>query len=216
MFVHRPTTSTATEYPHSKLMIEVQEFLRCPTPDAWLQAAPLNLDTLLIDHANCEKKAAGTALSLLYKYVDHGDLLLRLSKLAREELRHFEQVLGVMRKRGIAYSHLSAARYAGQLRGWVRKNEPDRLVDILLVGALVEARSCERFLRLQEVLDTELAEFYRGLCESEARHFGVYLKLAENVAQRSLDERLDSLLDLDVELITATDPDFRFHSGVPS
>ena len=102
------------------------------------------------------------------------------------------------------------------LTGWVRKNEPDRLVDILLVGALVEARSCERFLRLQEVLDAELAEFYRGLCESEARHFGVYLKLAESVAQHSLDERLDSLLDLDVELITAKDPEFRFHSGVPS
>ena len=191
----------------------MQAFLRCQTPDAWLGAVPDHLDELLIDHANCEKKAAGTALSLIYKYVDHPDLLMRLSKLAREELRHFEQVVALMRKRGVAYRHLSAARYAGDLRGWVRANEPHRLVDILLVGAVVEARSCERFMRLEAVLDEELASFYRGLCESEARHFGVYLKLARGVSTEPLDARLDSLLDFEASLVTREDESFRFHSG---
>ena len=194
----------------------VQEFLRCRTPDAWLAAVPDHLDELLIDHANCEKKAAGTALSLIYKYVDHADLLMRLSKLAREELRHFEQVLTLMRKRGVAYRHLTAARYAGELRKWVRGNEPDRLVDILLVGAVVEARSCERFMRLEAVLDEELAGFYRGLCESEARHFGVYLKLARGASAEPLDARLDSLLELEASLVCRPDEAFRFHSGPPA
>ena len=196
-------------------MLGVQDFLRCETPDAWLAAAPEHLGLLLIDHANCEKKAAGTALSLLYRYVDHHDLLMRLSKLAREELRHFEQVLGVMRKRGIEYRHLSAARYAGELRKWVRDHEPARLVDVLLVGAVVEARSCERFMRLAPVLDDELAEFYRGLCESEARHYAVYLRLAEAVAGASVPERVNSLLDLEADLINRPDEAFRFHSGPP-
>ncbi len=196
-------------------MQEIERFLRCPTPEAWLAAVPDHLDVLLIDHANCEKKAAGTALSLLYRYVDHPQLLMRLSKLAREELRHFEQVLSVMRKRAIEYRHLSASRYAGGLRDWGRTHEPARLVDVLLIGAVVEARSCERFLRLQSVLDDELAEFYRGLCESEARHFRIYLDYAAEVSPEPIDERLASLLALEASLIESADDAFRFHSGVP-
>ena len=196
-------------------MEAVQQFLPCATPDAWLAAATTHLDELLIDHANCEKKAAGTALSLLYRYVEHPELCLRLSKLAREELRHFEQVVGVMRARGVAYRNLSASRYAGGLRKWMRTHEPHKLVDVLLVGAVVEARSCERFLRLQEVLDADLAKFYLGLCESEARHFEVYLRFAERFADEDVRPRLDSLLELEQGLIESTDDQFRFHSGVP-
>ena len=120
----------------------IRTFLLCDTPATWLAEVPKRLPELLIDHANCEKKAAGTALNLIYKYVDHPDLLQRLSKLAREELRHFEQVHRLMRERGISYHHLSPARYAGALRKSVRQGEPERLVDILVVGAIVEARSC--------------------------------------------------------------------------
>ena len=206
--------STATAFLRSD-MKPVEEFLRCRTPDAWLEAVPEHLDVLLIDHANCEKKAAGTALSLLYRYTQYPELLLRMSKLAREELRHFEQVLGIMRKRSIAYRHVDAARYAGDLRGWVRNHEPARPVDVLLVGAGVEARSCERFMRRAPVLDAELAAFYLGLCESEARHYGVYLSLAERFSDTPLDDRLDTLLDLEASLVSRSDAAFRFHSGVP-
>ena len=195
--------------------MRVKEFLSCVTPVAWLERAVDNLDTLLIDHANCEKKAAGNALNLLYRHVEHTHLLMRLSKLAREELRHFEQVLQVMRSRGVRYRHVSASRYAGTLREQLNKMEPQRLIDTLIVGAIVEARSCERFASLVPVLDLELGQFYAGLQASEARHFEVYLALARNVADQDIDARVDQLLEIEAELITSRDPEFRFHSGVP-
>lgn len=195
--------------------MRVKEFLSCVTPVAWLERAVDNLDTLLIDHANCEKKAAGNALNLLYRHVEHTHLLMRLSKLAREELRHFEQVLQVMHSRGIRYRHVSASRYAGTLREQLNKMEPQRLIDTLIVGAIVEARSCERFASLVPVLDLELGQFYAGLQASEARHFEVYLALARNLADQDIDARVDQLLEIEAELITSRDPEFRFHSGVP-
>jgi len=192
-----------------------EEFLCCATPGAWLVQAVDHLDTLLIDHANCEKKAAGNALNLLYRHVEHIQLLTRLSKLAREELRHFEQVLQVMQSRGIRYRHVSASRYAGTLREALSKSEPQRLIDTLIVGAIVEARSCERFASLVPVLDVELGQFYAGLQASEARHFEVYLMLARKFAEKNIDNRIDQLLRIEADLITSLDPDFRFHSGVP-
>lgn len=193
-----------------------REFLRCATPQAWLDVAVDDLDTLLIDHANCEKKAAGTALSLMYRYIDRERLLMRLSKLAREELRHFEQVLALMKKRGIHYRHVSPSRYAGELRRPVRTHEPARLIDTLIVGAIVEARSCERFQALAPRLDPELAAFYRGLEASESRHFEVYLGLAVSAAgDTPIDERIDHFLELEMSLIQGPDPELRFHSGVP-
>lgn len=194
-------------------MGEVLEFLDCRTPDAWFEQAPAHLSELLIDHANCEKKAAGTALSLLYRYVDRPELLRTLSRLAREELRHFEQVLTHLAAREIDYVHLSASRYAAGLRAAVRPREPERLVDTLLVGAIVEARSCERFVGLIEVLPEGLGGFYRRLLDSEARHYGQYLGLARRYAEAPIDESLERLLALDRELITAPDKEFRFHSG---
>ena len=149
--------------------MNVNSFLKCETPQSWLDQVASALPTLLVDHANCEKKAASTALNLMYRYVDKPDMMLRLSKLAREELRHFEQVLAIMRKRGIDYMHLSPSRYAGGLREGVRKQEPGRLLDILLVSAIIEARSCERFEKLVPVLDEDLADFYASLLKSEAQ-----------------------------------------------
>lgn len=196
--------------------MEINDFLLCKTPDAWIDAALDNLPVLLIDHANCEKKAASTALNLMYRYVEHPDLLQKLSRLAREELRHFEQVLDIMQERGIAYEQISSARYAGELRSEVRTYEPARLIDILIVSAIVEARSCERFSRLVEVLEPELADFYGSLLKSEARHFRVYLDFAETFAEGNIDDRVAQFLALDKALVEKDDEVFRFHSGPPA
>ena len=192
---------------------QVLEFLPCRTPQRWFEQAPEHVHTLLIDHANCEKKAAGNALSLMYRYVDRPDLLQTLSRLAREELRHFEQVHQLLRAEGVAYVHLSSSRYAAGLRGHVRTHEPERLIDSLLTGAVVEARSCERFLGLIEVLPKPLAGFYGKLLASEARHFKQYLALAHAYAEGPFAAKLDELKAADADLVTAPDSIFRFHSG---
>lgn len=188
-------------------------FLPCPTPDAWLQNALAEPELLLIDHANCEKKAAGTALNLLYRYVDKPELLQRMSRLAREELRHFEQVLAIMTARGIEYVQTTPARYAGALHKHVRTFEPAKLIDTLIIGAFIEARSCERFARLAPLLDAELSKFYLGLLASEARHFQHYLQLAERYADKPIQPRIEFFAERERELIESADTEFRFHSG---
>ena len=192
------------------------EFLTVETPDAWLAAVPAHLAELLIDHANCEKKAASTALSLMYRYVERTDLLHKMSQLAREELRHFEQVLDLMHTQGVVYGQLGSARYAQELHKLVRKEEPGRLIDVLVLGAVVEARSCERFVRLIQILPEDVAELYKQLVHSEARHFVDYLDLARQAAEGDIQDRIDVFLARDAELITTPDTQFRFHSGVPS
>jgi len=193
---------------------EIKDFLPCNTPQLWIDNALANPELLLIDHANCEKKAASTALNLMYRYVDNFDLLNKMSRLAREELRHFEQVIAIMKRRNIQYRQITASRYAVKLREAVRPNDPDKLVDILIVGALIEARSCERFARLAPFLDEELEKFYVSLLKSEGRHFKDYLKLAETVAsQQEISERLDVFLAIEQQLIESPDSEFRFHSG---
>jgi len=195
----------------------VRAFLPCATPDAWVSAALANPELLLIDHANCEKKAASTALNLMYRYTEHSSLLHKMSRLAREELRHFEQVFAIMQRRGIAYSAVSASRYASALRAEVRSNEPERLIDTLLVGALIEARSCERFAALIPHLDEELAGFYTSLLKSEARHFQDYLAIAASLTDAtSIEHRLMHLKQVEARLICEPDTEFRFHSGVPA
>jgi len=197
--------------------LPVDDFLLCPTPPAWVAWAADNRDLLLVDHANCEKKAASTAMNLLYRYVEHSALLTSLSRLAREELRHFEQVVALMGERGIGYPQISASRYAGQLRRGVRSHEPARLVDTLLVGAVIEARSCERFAALVPVVDAELADFYRSLLQSEARHYRDYLRLAEALGSpEEVARRLPEFLRLERGLIESADCEFRLHSGVPA
>ncbi len=194
---------------------EIQSFLLCPTPDAWVQRATRELPILLIDHANCEKKAAGTALNLMFRYVDRLELLGKMSRLAREELRHFEQVLGFMKKRGVEYLPVSSSRYAQGLRKEVRTSEPGRLVDTLIVGAIIEARSCERFACLAPHLDEELGAFYVSLLKSESRHYQDYLKLARQYSSEDIEPRVQEFLAIEAELIESPDEEFRFHSGVP-
>lgn len=194
---------------------ELVEFLPCQSPEGWVNWAIENQTLLLNDHAHCEKKAASTAMSLMYRYVDRDNLLHKMSRLAREELLHFEQVHKLMRKRGIAYEHLSASRYADGLRKHIRTHEPARLVDTLIIGAFVEARSCERFAILAPHLDEELAKFYISLLKSEARHFEDYLALAQEYANEPIDERVAFFRELERQLITEPDVEFRVHSGPP-
>lgn len=187
--------------------------MACPTPDAWLDQAVSHLPILLEDHANCEKKAAGTAMNLLFRYVDRSALQYKLSQLAREELLHYEQVMQLMQQRGLAFSNLPAGRYVAGLRLHVRTSEPWRLVDLLIVGAFVEARSCERFAALAPRVDEELRRFYRFLLKSESRHFEDYIALASEYAPTPIDDRVAFFRERESELIQAPDTLFRFHSG---
>lgn len=191
------------------------EFLSVPTPDAWFDHACANLPVLLIDHANCEKKAASTAIGLTWRYVGETRLLHHMSRLAREELRHFEQVLDLMQASGVAYTPLSASRYAQALHALVARDDPERLADLLILGAVVEARSCERFVGLSERLDGPVRDLYASLVHSEARHFQDYLQLAEATGVTELTARVERFLAMDAELVTSFDEQFRFHSGVP-
>jgi tRNA-(ms[2]io[6]A)-hydroxylase len=192
----------------------IEAFLACPTPDLWLENALCNQTIMLIDHANCEKKAASTALNLIYRYTDNFELLNKMSRLVREEMHHFEQVIKIMKKRNISYEHVSASRYATGLRQTVRNDDPARLVDILIVGAFIEARSCERFAKLAPYLDHDLEEFYTSLLKSEARHYQDYLYLAQKAAgDESIQERINVISRVEQHLVQTSDSEFRFHSG---
>lgn len=194
---------------------EIQAFLGCETPDTWIQEALRHPAILLIDHANCEKKAANTAMSLLYKHLDRDELLKKMSQLAREELLHFEQVIAIMKARKIQYKNLTPSRYASALRQGMRSGQ-DELIDILIVGAFIEARSCERFAKLAPFLDDELAKFYRSLLRSEGRHYQDYLALAQLYSQQPIEERVAHFREQERELIESVDKEFRFHSGIPA
>ena len=205
--------SSATLKPPTDIM----SLLGCVTPKSWVKAALAQQDVLLIDHANCEKKAAATALNLMFRYGERlPDLQEALSKLAREELRHFEQVIRILRKRHIAYKPMTAARYAEGLRRHLRKKDPERLTDLLVIGAFIEARSCERFRALAPVMDVELSAFYHGLDAAEARHFDLYLGMAEKYGAGDVAERIEIFREVEAELIRSEDEIFRFHSGVPA
>lgn len=212
---------TVTEAPDPKQVLgDIPDFLGNRTPQAWVDAALENLPVLLIDHAQCEKKAASAAMSMMYKYVDRRELLSKMSKLAREELVHFDQVLKLMDDRGIQYTHLTAGRYAGALHEIIRKSEPEKLVDRLILGAFVEARSCERFAALVPELcqrgDEVLGRFYYSLLKSEARHYKDYLALARQYSEPEITDRVIAFRELEASLIELPDDTFRFHSGVPA
>ena len=200
-------------------LTNIKAFLACKTPVPWLQAARDQLPLLIIDHANCEKKAAATAMNLLYRYIDKTELLRMLSQLAREELLHFEQVLDLMDERQIGYTHVSPSRYASGMRTDIRNHEPARLIDTLIIGAFIEARSCERFACLADVVeecgDEALARYYRFLLKSESRHFEDYLALAKLYSDEPIDDRVAHFAQVEKKLIESPDTEFRFHSGVP-
>ena len=197
------------------ILKEILEFLPCETPAAWLDEALRQPTILLIDHANCEKKAAATAMSLLYRYSEHTELLRKMSQLAREELLHFEQVVNIISERGIEYIHLGPSRYAGGLREHLRKGAKNVLVDTLIVGAFVEARSCERFAKIAPLLDPQLSKFYRSLLKSEARHYQDYLALAALYSDTDITPDVARFREIERDLIERPDGEFRFHSGVP-
>jgi tRNA-(ms[2]io[6]A)-hydroxylase len=198
-------------------LAEINQFLLCETPDAWVQAALQNQALLLLDHANCEKKAASTAINLMYRYVGDFEMMHKMSRLAREELRHYEQVMSLMQARGVAYEQITPCRYASELRKPVRTYEPGRFVDTLIVGAIIEARSCERFAKVAPYLDEELQTFYLSLLKSEARHYQDYLYLAKKGAEgEDVSDRIRVFLELEKTLIESPDTEFRFHSGVPA
>ncbi|MBW3166217.1 tRNA-(ms[2]io[6]A)-hydroxylase [Ferrimonas balearica] len=238
----------------SALLEPIHRFLHCPTPQAWLTAAVADPALLLIDHCNCELKAAQTAVRLMRRYdtvpeqamldwlapyeaVSFGrmtpqallanrpqapvltgksEMVDKLFLLVREELHHFEQVLAIMQARGIHYGAVSASRYAAGLLAKARKREPEALVDRLIIGAYIEARSCERFAALMPHVDEELACFYHSLLRSEARHYQDYLALAEQFSEAPIASRVRALGEAEAALITSPDPQLRFHSGVPA
>lgn len=192
--------------------------LRVPTPAGWIAQACEMPDVLLIDHANCEKKAASTALALMFAYAEDLELTGKMSRLAREELRHYEQVAKLIRSLRVTPQRLAPGRYAERLRRLVAKAEPHREVDLMICGAFIEARSCERFAALAPAIGAPLSDLFQGLHNAEARHHKVYLDLAGRAAKRAgvaLQARIEEFAALEAELITSPDAVFRFHSGPP-
>lgn len=202
---------------HAELLQPIHAFLGCKTPTGWLELAsqPQNIALIIQDHANCEKKAASTAINLMFRYGFYHDLQVRLAQLVREEMLHYEQVLEIMAKRQQAWQAIPAGRYAGGLRKQIRTFEPQALIDVLIIGAFVEARSCERFAALAPYMDDELAKFYRYLLKSEARHFEDYLTLAQSISPDDISTRVAEFRALEAELILSPDSQLRFHSGLP-
>lgn len=188
--------------------------LRSRTSAAWLSTVSGRLDELLIDHAHCEKKAAGVALNLIFSYVEQEEFARELIEIVNEELDHFRQVLDLLRRRGIRFRRLKPSSYGARLHELIRRDEPGRAVDRCLVAALIEARSCERFSVLRDGLaDRELGEFYGSLFESEARHHATYVRFAKLFADDiRVEERLDELAQAEAEIIAQGDPAVRVHS----
>jgi tRNA-(ms[2]io[6]A)-hydroxylase len=188
--------------------------LASPTSKDWIDQAIRHIDLVLLDHANCEKKAAGNALSLLFRYPANGRLVETLSPLAREELQHFERVHRHLQRLGIPIKPLSAAPYAGRLNQHLRRSEPEHLLDTLLVAAIIEARSHERLGLLGiHAPDLELRQFYLWLAAAEERHWQLYLDLAlEQFPADQVQERLDTLLQVEAEILSSLHPEPRVHS----
>jgi tRNA-(ms[2]io[6]A)-hydroxylase len=188
--------------------------LQSDTSERWLAQVDADLPAILIDHAHCEKKAAGTALNLIFAYVENLELCREMTEIVREELEHFHMVLDLLAKRGIRFRRLPPSSYGRQLNDLVRKQEPQRAVDRLLVAGIIEARSCERFHVLSEhVKDAELAEFYRSLFESEARHHTTYTRLAKDFASDDIVmSRLDELAAAEAEIVARGEELPRMHS----
>jgi tRNA 2-(methylsulfanyl)-N6-isopentenyladenosine37 hydroxylase len=184
------------------------------TTTAWIEQALANLDTILLDHSHCERKAAGTAINLMFRYPSNTKLVRQLTAIAREELEHFEQVNQILEQRGVPLAPLNAPPYAKGLMSQVRTQEPHRLLDSLLVSGLIEARSHERLGLIGTHLpDPKLAAFYRSLMASEARHFGIYWLLADTYFDRALvQSRLAELAIVESDLLRELHHEPRIHS----
>ncbi len=188
--------------------------LAANTDAAWLERVKAHLDEVLIDHAHCERKAAATAMNLIMAYTENIELVREMSEIVNEELEHFGQVLDILQRREIPFRRLQPGHYGRELNDLVRKQEPDRAVDRLLVAGLIEARSCERFCLLRDGIDDqELAEFYGSLFASEARHHATYTRLAKRFAPApEVDARLAELTICEAEIIGRPSKVVRMHS----
>jgi tRNA-(ms[2]io[6]A)-hydroxylase len=198
-------------------MSAIHELL-APTSASWVRAALADVDTLLVDHAHCERKAAQTALALVARHPQWAALVGPLSRLAREELIHFERVLRELRHRGGALRPLAAAGYAAALQDAARASRPPgpraHVVDDMLAGALIEARSHERFVRLAAATDdARLAKLYRDLLAAEERHGDLYLGLAEEAAGGDVRARLATLAAEEATILARPGQPLRMHSG---
>lgn len=194
--------------------IPTVKFLQQPTADAWIEQAINHLDIILLDHSHCERKAAGVAMNLMFRYPSSTKLIRSLTAIAQEELEHFEQVNQWLERRGIALAPLSAPPYAAGLKAQIRPQEPYRMLDSLLVSGLIEARSHERLGLLGlHCPEPALAQFYRGLMASEARHYGIYWTLATTYFERDqVNQRLEELAAVESQLLATLHPEPRIHS----
>jgi tRNA 2-(methylsulfanyl)-N6-isopentenyladenosine37 hydroxylase len=212
----------------STVLSGVMLHLASRTSPSWGRWAVEHMDEMLLDHAHCEKKAASTALKLIFKYAHHPALMVPLSRLAREELTHFEQVIGHVRRRGAEYQRQQPSPYASRLMEIVRAREPEHLLDTLLCSAMIEARSCERMQLVAEALealpsgdplaDPELVDLYRGLLASEARHHATYLDLARELGltdETSLATRLQRIAEHEAAVIADAPSTPRLHNAAP-
>ncbi len=188
--------------------------LKTPSPDRWLAQVSAHLPEVLIDHAHCEKKAAATAMNLIFAYVEIVPLVLALGQIVEEELLHFRQVLELLQRRDIRFRRLKPGSYGQALHLLIRKEEPQRAIDRFLVAGLIEARSCERFDLLRtHIEDPELAAFYESLFESEARHHATYVQFAREFGSaEEVQVRLGELAAAEAEIIQRGDPLPRMHS----
>ena len=188
--------------------------LKHPTQSAWIEQAIANINIILLDHSHCERKAAGVAINLMFRYPSYAPLVRKLTAIAQEELEHFEQVNQWLDRRGIALAPLASPPYGTRLKVQIRRSEPERLLDSLLISALIEARSHERLGLLGEFCpEPELAKFYHSLTASEARHYGIYWILADTYFERQVvGQRLDELATIESEILSSLHPDPRIHS----
>ena len=190
------------------------KILQQPSNTEWIKIAIANLDTILLDHSHCERKAAGAAINLMFRYPSHQKLVHQLTAIAQEELSHFAQVNQWLARRNIPLAALNSPPYFSRLKSQVRHAEPDRLVDLLLVSAIIEARSHERLGLIGEHCpDPELAQFYRSLMASEARHYGIYYLLAQEYSDRqTIESRLAELGEYESSILTTMHHEPRVHS----
>ncbi len=188
--------------------------LRMKTSDRWLEQSLGNVDIILLDHSHCELKAANNAINLMFRYPGHEKLVSAMTAIAQEELEHFRQVNQILAERQIPLAPLNAPPYAAALKKQIRSNGLERLLDCLLVGGLIEARSHERLgLLAAHLPEPKLAAFYRSLMASEARHFGAFWSLADSYFDRSIVQaRLQDLAEIESELLATLHPEPRIHS----
>ena len=194
---------------HSKI-----RWLINKTSEDWINLAISNPMEILLDHAHCERKAAGVALQLMFRYVSEPGLSEVLSPLAREELEHFERVLSILKARGKKLQKLASPPYGAILAKNICKDEPIRMLDSFLVAGLIEARSHERMKLLSiHSPDVELRNLYGDLLKSEARHFGIYWKLAaERFDRNILTSRLEELAKVESDALLEMHHEPRMHS----